>query len=210
MPDVRRALFQWPIGVRFLHSKSIVPRCKKKLCCYDYRAMRTRNADTAPVSHSLWPTVEHHLPQLWRTVRAYEANLSLQEELMQEVLFAIWQSLDRLRDHERLLPFVLRIAHNLGASHVRHQVAAPQRVPLTDEGGALVAEPASDPLDADSRWLLDALRQLPVPMRQVLLLQLEGFDYQEMAELLGISVENVGVRAHRARKKLQEIHDVDR
>ena len=40
--------------------------------------------------HPLWPEVERCLPQLWRTVRGYEANPALQEELMQEVLLAAW------------------------------------------------------------------------------------------------------------------------
>lgn len=154
--------------------------------------------------HAAWPEVERCLPQLWRTVRGYEANPALQEELMQEVLLAIWRSLDKLRESERLAPFVLRIAHNLGASHVRAAVRTPQRLDL-DEAAAELA--GSDAQDEEMRWMLKAVRRLPLPLRQVLLLQLEGFDYREIAELLGLSIDNVGVRAHRARKQLQEMLD---
>lgn len=157
--------------------------------------------------HVLWPDVERQLPRLWRTVRAYEANPAVQDELMQEVLVAIWQSLPRLREADRLLPFILRIAHNLGASHVRRSAAAPRRLSLEDAPQDLAD---ADPADAQSRWLIEALRQLPLPQRQVLLLQLEGFDYREIADLLGISTDNVGVRAHRARQRLKEIGDEHR
>lgn len=157
--------------------------------------------------HPLWPRVETYLPQLWRTVRAYEANAAVQEELMQEVLLAIWQSLERLRDGDRLLPFVLRIAHNLGASHVRDEIRTPKQVSLDDAPHELAAASVADSSDAEARWLLDAVRQLPLPLRQVLLLRLEGFEYKEIADMLGISVDNVGVRAHRARKQLQETSD---
>lgn len=151
-----------------------------------------------------WTDVEHFLPQLWRALRGYEANPALQEELMQEVLLAIWRSLDRLRAQDRLLPFVLRIAHNLGASHVRDAARSPQRLPLEQAPQELAG---ADPAQDETRGLLQALRALPLPQRQVMLLQLEGFDYREIAELLGISVDNVGVRAHRARKQLQEMLD---
>jgi DNA-directed RNA polymerase specialized sigma24 family protein len=69
--------------------------------------------------HALWPKVESMVPTLWRAVSGYEINPALREELFQEVLLAIWEALPRLRDRERLLHFALRIAHNLGASHVR-------------------------------------------------------------------------------------------
>lgn len=160
-----------------------------------------------PLMHPLWPRVESYIPQLWRSVRAYEANPALQDELMQEVLLAIWQSLTRLRDADRLLPFVLRIAHNLGASHVHDETRMPRRVSLDHSPHELAATSSAGSADAEVRWLHDALRQLRLPLRQVLLLQLEGFEYKEIADMLGISVDNVGVRAHRARKQLQEIHD---
>ncbi len=38
------------------------------------------------------------------------------------------------------------------------------------------------------------------------MLQLEGFDYDEIGDLLGITQENVGVRLHRARSRLKAMH----
>lgn len=160
--------------------------------------------------HPLWPEVQLHLPRVWRTVRAYERDPGTQEDLVQEVLIAVWEGLPRLRDPARLPAFMLRIAHNLAASHVRRAVRAPDRMGLAAEVAELVEAESVDPGDAEARWLLDALRLIPLPQRQVLLLQLEGFDYREISDMLGISVENVGVRAHRARKALQEIHDGNR
>ena len=157
--------------------------------------------------HPLWPEVQHHLPRVWRTVRAYERDPCAQQDLVQEVLLAVWQGLPRLHDPARLPAYMLRIAHNLGASHVRRAVRTPARSHLDQQAMEAIADGSSDPAEADTRWLLDTLRLIPLPQRQVLLLQLEGFDYKEIAEMLGISTDNVGVRAHRARKALQEIHD---
>ena len=125
---------------------------------------------------------------------------------MQEVLLGIWESLPRLRDPERLLPFSLRIAHNLGASHVRSSVRAPAPVPLDLEHTNLPLRSAGDDAnDARTQWLFEALSTLPINLRQPLMLQLEGFDYQEIADMLGISPDNVGVRIHRGRARLKSL-----
>lgn len=157
--------------------------------------------------HPLWSHVHLHLPLIWRAVRAYEREPAAQEDLVQEVLLAVWQGLPRLRDPARLRAYMLRIAHNLGASHVRHAVRNPEHPHVDPEALEMIADASSAPGDADTQWLLDALRLIPLPQRQVLLLQLEGFDYKEIAGMLGISTDNVGVRAHRARRALQDIHD---
>ncbi|MEZ0471500.1 RNA polymerase sigma factor [Luteimonas salinilitoris] len=156
--------------------------------------------------HSLWPKVEAFHPHLWRAVCGYELNHAVREELLQEVLFAIWQSLPRLRDPDALLPFVLRIAHNLGASHVRSETRMPAPVSF-DENVHDVPDQATGSSGGCARteWLFEALATLPLNLRQVLMLQLEGFDYQEIADMLGISAENVGVRLHRARERLKAL-----
>jgi RNA polymerase sigma factor (sigma-70 family) len=154
--------------------------------------------------HTLWSQVQAFHPQLWRAVCGYERNPALREELLQEVLLAIWESLPRLRDPEKLLPFVLRIAHNLGASHVRWETRVPTPVAF-DEALHDAPAPGGREMNARTQWLFDALATLPVKLRQVLMLQLEGFDYQETADMLEISVENVGVRLHRARERLKAL-----
>jgi RNA polymerase sigma-70 factor (ECF subfamily) len=51
--------------------------------------------------------------------------------------------------------------------------------------------------------LQDAVRSLPLALRQTVTLALEGFSQQEIAETLGISANNAGVRLNRARNALK-------
>lgn len=156
--------------------------------------------------HPLWPKIETFHPQLWRAVSGYELNPALREELYQEVLLAIWESLPRLREPDRLLFFALRVAHNLGASHARTAARRPASVSFDEqllEGGA--EDRLAESEMAQREWLFQTLATLPLNLRQALMLQLEGFDYAEIAELLGISADNVGVRLHRARAQLRQL-----
>jgi RNA polymerase sigma-70 factor (ECF subfamily) len=175
----------------------------------DYRRWRDGRTWNA-MRTALWTKVEAFLPQLWRIARSYEANPSIQEDLLQEILLAAWESLPALRDPEHLRSYVLRIAHNIGATHIARAVRIRREVSIDDETNP--AKLPFSPDDAQSRGaqLMDAVRRLPLPLRQVISLQLEGLSYQEIADVLDIDANNVGVRAHRAKKLLQELFDESR
>jgi DNA-directed RNA polymerase specialized sigma24 family protein len=57
---------------------------------------------------------------------------------------------------------------------------------------------------ADELRLIETIRLLPIPFRQVLTLALEDLSHAEIALVLGISENNVAVRMNRARKLLKE------
>jgi RNA polymerase sigma-70 factor (ECF subfamily) len=52
--------------------------------------------------------------------------------------------------------------------------------------------------------LYEAIRALSVTDAALVLLSLDGLSYQQMAEVVGISESNVGVKLHRARQALAE------
>jgi RNA polymerase sigma-70 factor (ECF subfamily) len=58
--------------------------------------------------------------------------------------------------------------------------------------------------EQEHQRLVVAIRDLPPIHREVLVLALEGMGYREIADVVGISESNVGVRLNRAREKLKE------
>jgi RNA polymerase sigma factor (sigma-70 family) len=59
--------------------------------------------------------------------------------------------------------------------------------------------------EQEGQLLLDAVQRLPVGHRQVVALALEGMTYGEIADVLGITESNVGVRLTRARQLLRRL-----
>ena len=57
--------------------------------------------------------------------------------------------------------------------------------------------------------LYDAIRQLPKTDAALILLYLDDLSYRQMAEVLGISESNVGVKLNRAKKALGELMKVN-
>ena len=101
---------------------------------------------------------------------------------------------------------MFRIAHNRCITHL-----SKRRVNVSiDEAEFDIEDPSANAEAAlseaqERRRLLAAIRDLPAVHREVLVLALEGMGYREIAEVVGISESNVGVRLNRARERLREL-----
>jgi RNA polymerase sigma factor (sigma-70 family) len=148
--------------------------------------------------------LREHGPALWRVVAGYAPPGAERDDLAQDVLLAVWLALPRFRQESSARSFVLRIAHNRGLSHAwsRAKQSPPHAEPLE------VVDPrpgAEEQVATNERaeQFLRHLRTLPLGQREVLALALEGLPHAEIAEIVGITPENVAVRLSRAREALR-------
>jgi RNA polymerase sigma factor (sigma-70 family) len=145
-------------------------------------------------------------PALRRLAASYERDPALREDLVQEMLFALFRALPSWRRECSERTFVYRVAHNRALSHL-----AQRRAPVDGlECAASVPDPAPLPEEVAAASqqhgaLLAALRRIPVGQRQLLTMALEGLAPREIAEVLGITENNVAVRLTRARAALREL-----
>ena len=147
-------------------------------------------------------------PAIARLAYSYEAVASIREELAQEIAMAIWKALPQFRGECSERTFVYRIAHNRGLTHAwRRRPTYEPLEEVEDADQPVDPRPHPDELAAvkDQRErLMAAIQSLPITYRQMMVLVLEGLSHAEMADVLGITENNVAVRASRARKALKE------
>ncbi|HJS92592.1 MAG TPA: RNA polymerase sigma factor [Steroidobacteraceae bacterium] len=145
-----------------------------------------------------------HAPMIRRIAASHEANTHLAQDLIQEILFALWKALPSFRGEGSMRAFVARIATNRAVSHVKQAIRL-------NEGGEITEQlpmPGETPesrvvaLDQNAR-LLAAVRSLPFVYRQVVMLTLEGLKGEEIASVLGISANAVAIRMSRAKDMLR-------
>ncbi|MGH2346098.1 MAG: RNA polymerase sigma factor [Chloroflexota bacterium] len=128
---------------------------------------------------------------------------ALAEELTQEVFLKVFQHLRRTGENVSVRAWMYRVATTTCIDAHR---AVTRRPVLVDDAAALMSAPGGiDPAERHlererQREVRSALDALPAHYRQALVLrQLQGLAYAEVAEALGISVEAVTSLIHRAR-----------
>jgi RNA polymerase sigma factor (sigma-70 family) len=143
-----------------------------------------------------------------RIALSYEADPSLRKELIQDILLAIWVALPNFRGDSTLKTFAASIAQKRSITHVTKRAREPRQVELPDD--LVSAAPAPDQIAVENdqkKRLVDSIQQLPIPQREAIVLCFEGFSYQEMAEILGITPNAVMLRCQRAKTTLKSIMD---
>ena len=143
---------------------------------------------------------------LERLARAYEADLDLRRDLLQEIHVALWRSFRGFDGRCSLRTWIYRVSHNVGASHVLRQrrvrdqtlVGLEELENLPDSNNALQAADRNHSLER----LLNFIQRLKPIDRHVILSYLEGFDAASIGEITGLSAGNVATKIHRIKSML--------
>jgi RNA polymerase sigma factor (sigma-70 family) len=142
-------------------------------------------------------------PRLSRLAASYVDERADRDDLLQEILLALWRALPGFRGDSSLRTFIYRVAMNR-ATTFRARRYRRAEVATTAE----LRDPAPAPdarveaADQHER-LTQAIRALPPVLRDVALPYLEDLSIAEIAELQGITENNVRVRLTRARQQLR-------
>jgi len=149
-----------------------------------------------------------HEKMIRHIIMGFEAKPALQDELFQEIALNVWRALPSFKGNASVKTFIARIAHNILATHVSKAVKA---VKTDDdiEQHQFSCEKSTPYQALDQRQrqqrLLAAIQKLSLEQRQVITLALEGMSYQEIADILGINTNLVGVRLNRAKQALMTL-----
>jgi RNA polymerase sigma-70 factor, ECF subfamily len=141
-------------------------------------------------------------------------NPSEAEDLLQETALKAYQGFAQFEPGTNLKAWLYRILTNAYISGYRKAKRAPSAVSadgdgdfslyeqLADAGGGSPEQTVLDKIPEDE--VKKALEELPDQFRMaVMLADVEGFAYKEIAEITGVSIGTVMSRLHRGRKALQ-------
>ena len=140
---------------------------------------------------------------IYKVCYIYANNQDELNDLFQEVVLNLWKSFPRYRGDSQLSTWVYRISMNTCITFVRHSSTRPNTIPITaDVIGQLADEEGKA---SQLKELYKLINQLGKMERALILLWLEERSYQEMADILGISKTNVGVKLNRVKEKLRKM-----
>ena len=143
--------------------------------------------------------MEQHKQIIYKVCFMYASDDETVNDLFQEVTLNLWKSFSRFRGDSKVTTWVYRIAVNTCISWLRVSGKHIKTVPLTFS----MTELLSDEQEKENlRELYALINRLGKLERALILLWLEERSYEEIAEILDISVSNVGVRINRIKAKL--------
>lgn len=153
-------------------------------------------------TEQIWEQLADRLREF---IRRRVATDDAASDLLQETFVRIHTGLPRLRDEERLLPWVYRVTRNVVTDHYRksrHDRSArdPDDSPRPDD-----AESGEDNFNAEvSRWLPALIESLPDGYREaVRLAEIDGLTQREVGERLDLSFSGAKSRVQRGRELLR-------
>ncbi len=151
--------------------------------------------------------VGQHLALVARVAKSYADTEEDCQELIQEILLQVWLSIPRFERKAKPSTWIYRVAINTALAWQRRDQRQRRRRfrPLVWAMDVATSETEQAHEGEKLERLYAAIRRLPKADAALVLMHLDDLSYREIAEILGISEVNVGVKLNRVRKALAEL-----
>ena len=147
--------------------------------------------------------ITQHKGIFLKIARTYSRNIEDKQDLVQEMMIQVWRGLPRYDSHYPVSTWLYRVALNVAISFYRKQRRRlPMAGPVLDETLVLADENPSPQME-QVQLLEQFIASLNDLDKALILLYLDDKSYAEIAQIMGISVSNVGTKLGRVREKLR-------
>ena len=148
--------------------------------------------------------INEHQGLIHKVCIMYENDRDVRNDLFQEIVLQLWKSFASFRGESKISTWMYRIALNTAISGFRKN----SRKVKTEDLRELhfnISEAAGDEQEEHVQKLQWAIRQLSEIERAMIMMALEEIPYEDIAETIGITQNNVRVRMNRIREKLKKL-----
>jgi RNA polymerase sigma factor (sigma-70 family) len=147
--------------------------------------------------------IEQHKGILFKVARTYCPDEEDRQDLIQEIMIQIWQSVHKYNDQYKITTWLYRISLNVAISFYRKNSTRTKK--FTDLNEQIMETPVEDKSEKETQ--LNLLEQFIGELKEIdkalIILYLEDKSHTEIAEILGMSVSNVGTKVGRIKEKLK-------
>lgn len=125
-------------------------------------------------------------------------------DLFQEVVLQLWRGYPSFKEESKITTWMYRVALNTAITGLRKRKRRPDHLDI--DAAVHIPQPHVNP-DApeEVQFLHKAIAQLSEVERAITMLYLEEHSYDEIAEIIGITANNVGVKINRIKAKLRKL-----
>ncbi|WP_246205984.1 sigma-70 family RNA polymerase sigma factor [Fulvivirga aurantia] len=139
---------------------------------------------------------------IFKITSVYSTTDIDQKDLYQEIVTQLWTAFDRFRNESKISTWIYRVALNTAITNIRKVKKQGFKVPI-DQAVLNYAEVTDPLLEERIRMLYKNIESLDELDKGIVLLYLEKRSHDEIAQIIGLSVSNIGTRLSRIRNKLK-------
>jgi RNA polymerase sigma-70 factor (ECF subfamily) len=152
--------------------------------------------------------LDEHIGLILKVVRGCASSPQDQDDLFQDVLLQIWSSIPAFRGEAKETTWIYRVAFNTALAwrrgERRRREGHERFIKLVERTEAQPGHVDESPEQEIVERLYAAIRQLTKIDAALALMHLDGLSYQEMAAVIGISENYIGVKLNRIRRQLAQ------
>jgi RNA polymerase sigma-70 factor (ECF subfamily) len=140
---------------------------------------------------------------IYKIASIYTNSIEDRYDLIQEIIYQLWKSFDSFNQKSSLSTWMYSVAMNVSIYHLKSGKRKILTVPL-EEQLLDFHEADNTGLEEKLQVLRQHLNNLNLLDKGIVMLYLENKSYEEIAQIIGISVSNVGTKISRIKEKLKK------
>ncbi len=139
---------------------------------------------------------------IYKLALLYATDEEDKKDLYQEVLLQAWKGWPSFKGESKFSTWLYRVSLNTILTLKRKKPILDYNTSIESVAESTHTEHGYSVATEQLRW---ALRTLPETDRAIISLHLDGYENNEIAELMGISLNNTGVKLYRIKQQLAKI-----
>ncbi|MEO0794288.1 MAG: sigma-70 family RNA polymerase sigma factor [Verrucomicrobiota bacterium] len=145
--------------------------------------------------------LKDHKGILLKIACSFTTNPEDRKDLFQELATCVWSSIPQFRATASPTTWIYRVCLYRAIAWSKSEKTRHSKTQSIDEVAHEIGKTTKQ-IDPRLNWLYEQIATLGEINRSLVILILDGYSYQEVADILGISESNVGVKFNRIKKKL--------
>ena len=149
--------------------------------------------------------ISEHQGIIHKVCRIYRDTAEDREDLFQEIVYQLWKAFPSFKEEAKPSTWMYKIALSTAVARYRkqHRITHQQKVSM--EKASYVVEGVEEETSEQKDKLYRAIGTLSQAEKAIITLYLDDYNYAEMAEIIGISENYIGVKLNRIKEKLKKL-----
>lgn len=146
--------------------------------------------------------INEHQGIIYKICRMYRDTAEDREDLFQEIVFQLWQGVHTYRGDAKVSTWIYRVALNTAIAVFRKKTPDIDYTPQLPD---MLQEEENEEVAFRKERLFAAIKQLNDGEKAIVALYLDDLDHRQIAEITGITENNVAVKLNRIKTKIQKL-----